>query len=504
MTLLRSLSFALVPLLCAGCLIGDSDDPTCVGGKCDGPGDDACTDPQYGDGVCHPQLACAAPDIDCFVTFDDDVAAATWFSDFERQLAHEEGRAPRTMLDASDPRFVKTRALLDEGWAAFRAHRPVGELAPLRPALVLLEDESPNAFVAPDLASGNAGFAVMVQTGLFRGPGDDDGAIGVMMHEFQHAIGLHVVGDVKDRLRRFYVAPRTGEPIGMHEQDDAMARGFGVAWRGAAEEVGSFADAALGGLPLGGQLDMVFDAARAEGRTLNPAACTATDARYAALRGDILASVDAVSGVITLDRGPLPARIAGTLAALRNECLAGFSQDFIAVVAALAGTTVEAIEAELTAEDRALVKGKHVIDGIAALARDRRAKLRALEVEFEAATDRPWSALRYFSYEEDADDVSVPVLRGAGFTPDALGPFLVSLLPPAAVTRCHALLDERKVPPYGPDLVDEHHATCWRAHHIRQVAESTGKRAAQRAPQLEVTAPARLPIPRRLSDRLAY
>ncbi len=408
------------------------------------------------------------------------------------------------MLDASDPRFEKTRALLDQGWEAFRAHRPVGELAALRPGLVVLDDESPNAFVAPDLTSGNAGFAVMVQTGLFRGDGDDDGAIGVMMHELQHAIGLHVVADVKDRLRRFYVAPPTGEPIGMHEQDDATARRFGVAWRGGADEVGSFTDTALGGLPLGGQLEIAFDAARAQGMALNPAACTASDARYAALRSDILTSVDAISGAITLDGGQLPARVAGTLAAIRNECLAGFTRDFIEVVAALTGGTVEAIEAGLTAEDKALVKGKHVMDGIAALALDRRAKMRALEVEFETTTGRPWSALRYFSYEEDADDVSVPVLRAAQFDPSALGPFLVSLLAPAAVTRCHALLDERTVPPYGVDLLDEHHSICWRAHHIRQVAESTGKRASRPVPHVEVASPARLPIPRRLSDRLAY
>ena len=79
-----------------------------------------------------------------------------------RRVRGEEHREPRKLLGPSDPRWAKTRALLDDGWAAFKANRPVGMLREKRPALVLLDDSTPNAFVAPDIATGNAGFAVMV------------------------------------------------------------------------------------------------------------------------------------------------------------------------------------------------------------------------------------------------------------------------------------------------------------------------------------------------------
>jgi hypothetical protein len=95
----RVLSVSLISILASGC-ISSSDDEDCTGGKCDV--DDVCTDPQYGDGVCQTQIDCAAPDIDCFQTFDTDADAAAWFAAFEIQLAMEEDRAPRKLLDESD------------------------------------------------------------------------------------------------------------------------------------------------------------------------------------------------------------------------------------------------------------------------------------------------------------------------------------------------------------------------------------------------------------------
>jgi hypothetical protein len=231
-------------LLVSGCIIGDTDDRECTGGKCDGDGD-SCNDPRYGNGTCDLRLECAAPDIDCFDTFADDAAAATWFGKFEERLAEEEGRPPRKFLTPADPRWAKTRELLDRGWAAFRENRAVGELRDRRPGLVMLEDPTPNAFVAPNITFDKAGFTVMVQTGLFEFGGSDDGALGVMMHEFQHVIGLHVIGDTRDRLRKFYFASQNTEPLGRFESDDPVARRYGEAWRTLAGTAGMFYDQRL-------------------------------------------------------------------------------------------------------------------------------------------------------------------------------------------------------------------------------------------------------------------
>ncbi|MBA3499366.1 MAG: hypothetical protein M4D80_30530 [Myxococcota bacterium] len=488
--------------LLSGCLVGDTDDDDCTVGKCDGDGN-SCSDKRYGNGTCDLQLDCAAPDIDCFVTFDDDAAAATWFAEFEAKWAEEEHREPRKLLGPSDPRWAKTRALLDDGWAAFKANRPVGELREKRPGLVLLDDSAPNAFVAPDLHNGNAGFAVMVQTGLFETGGSQDGAMGVMMHEFQHVIGLHIVGDTKERTRKFYFAG-IEEPLGKFETDDMVARRYGETWLAHADDVGRYREAALRGLPMDGQLVQMLQAAVGQAGTMQVPACLTARMNLSALANEIAGTADPITGEIVVAAN-VPSRVDQVMGSLKSACFANFNVDFIGVVAAATGVTAAAIEAQMMPSDVALVKGKHVVDGFIAIVSDRRAQMRTLEAELASKVGKQWSKLRYFSTEEDADDVSVLVLRGAKIQPDAIGPFFVSFLLGDGPQRCTAMLARRELPPYGQDLTDDHHSTCWRAHHVRQLAEHDGKSAhVAKSPMPSVAQPRRLPIPRPLRERVAY
>ena len=489
-------------VLLSGCIVGDTDDEDCSGGKCDGDGN-SCSDKRYGNGTCDLQLDCAAPDIDCFVTFEDDAAAATWFTEFEAMWAAEENRPPRKLLGPSDPRWAMTRTLLDTGWEAFKANRPVGLLAEKRPGLVLLEDSASNAFVAPDLATGNAGFAVMVQTGLFETGGTQDGAMGVMMHEFQHAIGLHVVGDTKQRTRKFYFAGST-EPLGRFETEDAVARRYGETWLALADDIGSYRDAELRGLPLGGQLVQTLSAAFKQAGTTQEAPCMTARVNLGTLAGEVAATVDPITGKLAIAPN-LAARVDQTMAAVKSACFASFSVDLIGVIAVMSGATPAEIEANMQPSDIALVKNKHVLDGFSALVIDRRAQMRTLESELASKAGKQWDKLRYFSTEEDADDVSVYVLRGAKIQPDAIGPFFVSFLTGDGPARCADLLARRELPPYGHDLHDDHHSTCWRAHHVRQLSEHDEKSAQlAKSPLPSVPMPRRLPIPRPLRERVAY
>src|SRR5262249_19416045 len=152
-------------------------------------------DPRYGDGTCQLSLDCAVPDIDCIRTFDGDDAAARWFGELEAKMAQQEGRASRQTLPPSDALYVRARELVDRGWLSFRDHRPVGALYQRRPAVVVIDDPHVNAFVMPD--AGRAAFTIMVQRGLMERAAVDDQKLGVMMHELQHVIGLHVIRDPK-------------------------------------------------------------------------------------------------------------------------------------------------------------------------------------------------------------------------------------------------------------------------------------------------------------------
>jgi len=504
-------------LLLAACGSGEddgedgsgSDDQADSGDSGDG-GDGAagtCEVPEYGDGTCQVDIACDAPDIDCFVFFDDQSSADAWFSEFEELLAAEEFREPRAIVPDTDPGFQRMRALLDDGWAAYQETYPVADLADRRPALVVIEDPTANAFVIPDLDSGNAGFAVMVHTGLLARNASDQAMLGLVMHELEHAVGLHIVGDVKERMRSFYLADGT-EPFGFEEPEDPAAREHGVAWRELAAEAGPFPYEELGGLPLSSsQLGQIFNTV-VQGPDLDPVACEAALVALDDVSADIGASFSPLYADLRIADRTIRPRIDDALIALRDECLADFTLGFVDVLADIAGSTPEEVRAQLSPEDLELVDGVHFIDAVADLTFDRRARMRDIEITFEEEIGLPWSALRFYSYEEAADDATVPVLDAIGVAPDGLGEFLFDVLDPDTRSICGEHLDVGQVPPYGADLSDEHHATCWRVDHVSALAASdalprpsTGAAARRRAPTPRA---ARMPIPPRLSDLIVY
>ena len=506
-------AFAAASLSLSACAVEATDDSaSCeAGGKCDGA-DQSCSDPHYGDGVCQVELSCAVPDIDCFTTFANDASAATWFAAWENDAAQVEHRAERALIGDADPRFQRVRALLDRGWEAFREHRPVGQLADMRPALVVVDDPTSNAFVIPDAATGKSAFAVMVHTGVLANTSlTDDANLGLMMHELQHSVGLHLIGPGPARLRRFYIAPTGTEPIGKLQPDEPRARMYGDAWLAAATDVGPFDQAELGGLPISGSLRKVFLHAYVEAHALNPTACMPAAQAYNALTTDIGSRIDPLDSSLTNLPPDINDQVSSTLSGLRAGCFASYTKSFTQVVAELFGVPVQDIEATLSPEDKALVLNKPFFDAMIAVNTNRRTTMRAARDGFEAATKRPWSALRYFSFEEDADDVTVPTLRAAGFDPLGQGQFLFSLVPSAVQPRCSALLDQGQAPPYGADYSDAHHATCWRIHHISQLATPRGpqQQAARTVPASstrlpEVKVPRPIPVPKTPSETVIY
>jgi hypothetical protein len=493
--------------LASACITSSSDDVDCSSGKCDI--DQTCNDARYGDGTCQEQIDCQVPDIDCFRTFDTDAEAATWFSEFEALSAMQTGGQPRTLLDATDPRFAHVRELADKGWEAFSKARPVGELAKKRPGVVLIDDDTPNAFVAPDISSGKAGFSIQVQTGLLSLNASDDQLLGVMMHELQHAVGLHVVGGTRDRLRKYYAASEYGDPIGRLEDDDPKARELGDPWRLAAEEVGGYDNAELGGLPLAGQIGTLLQFAMGEAAKTNEAGCTASAELLGQFDADLSAAKEVLGGALTMDPGLLSSRVDDIVYSLQYDCFSGVSLSFIDAIAQMVGATPDDIIANTPPEDLALVQGKGVLDGVLAVTESRRAAMRDLEQRFASSFDRNWNKLRYFSIEEDADDISVLVLRDAGLDPAGEAGFMLRFLGDAAAT-CQELIDNDEVPPYGVDLTDEHHDTCWRAYHMFAWRDAsadgpaqTSARIVRRAPTATTTV-RRLPIPKRLKDLVVY
>src|SRR4030095_8020432 len=102
----------------------------------------------------------------------------------------------------------------------------------------------------------------------------DDANLGLIMHELQHAVGLHVVAGTAEKVEKFYLAADYDEPIGVEQKDNSDVREAVTAWRGGAAEVGPFSNEGLGGLPaLGGFLNRMFKTVLAAGMQSNPAGC---------------------------------------------------------------------------------------------------------------------------------------------------------------------------------------------------------------------------------------
>ncbi len=455
-----ALSLALV----AGCATegaGVRAPAECAGGKCDDPApQQTCEDARYANGTCDLDLACAVPDYDCFTTFADDAAARTWYATQDS----------RKILAADDPKTVHARAVLDRGWAEFKRLRPVGKLAEHAPAVVVIEDEEPNAFVLDDLDRKTSVFAVVVHTGLLA-HGDEAGQLGVIMHELQHAVALHVLPAIGDRIRRYYLAPEGDEPIGRLVPENPRAREAGEAARAIMTDIGWLDDSELGELPISAGFASVLAQVLSDLRTSSPGLCDGPAADYHRLLDDLEGALDPLDQ--SLDVIPDLAQRVATLSSGLRACTAQMTMPLVDWLAWAAGVTPAEMMAKLSEADRALIADKKGFDGLLLLTGERRAQLRALKAKLLADTGQPWTALRYFSAEEDADDVSVPVLRAAGIEPAALAGYFMNFLDDGA-WECSSMLENGIVPPYGENLLDEHHASCWRIYHVEAYAAATG------------------------------
>ncbi len=464
-----------------GCIDAATDDlAECAGAKCDRPGrPDACAlDGRYENGMCDTD--CGSPDIECFLLFDDAAAAGEWFNEFEAELAVEEQRDPRPILAPTDPRFARMRKLLDRGWKSYRALVPVGELSEA-PELVVIDDPTVNAFVASDLATSLVGWTVMVQTGLLDSGAPDHEVLGVVMHELEHAVGLHVVPGVGDKMRRHYqVLPGEREPFGAAQIDQAIPREAITAWRELGDEAGPYPFEELAGLPLGqSQLASVMGMAITRAYEANPDACSGAIARFQQLEAFLTPRTSDLDGLLHLDTDDERTTLAGISARLiielRARCLSTLDATFIELAAERFGVTPEELAAALSPEDAALIDGLPIADQILALSNDRHGRMRDIDANLLADTGGDITTLRYFSTEEAADDRTVPVLRRAGLPADGMAQFMVNrALSPASQDECKAILLSGATPSYG-DLIDEHHGTCWRAFHVRELAKRGGK-----------------------------
>jgi Peptidase family M48 len=433
-----------------------------------------CDDPKYGNGTCDLDTTCDAPDVDCFVTFATPDEAKGWY-DGQTAVVTAKGMS----VAPTDPRFAPTQALLDEGWELYKTLHEVGNLASAQPRLVLIDNKDVNAFVLGDKDRTRAGLAVMVNTGLVDRNAPKEQFLGIMMHEFEHAAGLHVNATVKQRFLHYYKAGASDEPLGFQQADDPAIRAKFDAWENYAQFAGYASDPELSGLPFtsnnpttvadtfgvfGAFFFKLIDERRA---MVNTAACNTAVMQFTTIHNQVIGTRDAVTSGVTATAAQTTS-IVNAITAVRDQCFAGVTGDAIVHLARVSGIADASLRGELPPELATEITGKTVITGWFNAIRVARERQRALEIEFMTATGVPWTRLRYFSTEEAADDSAARLMNALGLAPDGAARLLVAVDPELA-TACGPLLTAPGLIPYGENLLDDHHATCWRVRHQQQV-----------------------------------
>lgn len=452
----------LAALALVGCTMGEDDEGGGgVGGKGDGNGE--CLDPQYGDGVCHADLACGIPDIDCFDTFATDADAAAWLT----------SQRSSTTLAETDPRFVRARALTDRAWDTYRAVYHLGKLADARLSVVAVDDPTLNAYVTGSPDTGHAVLSVQYHSAILAPEISDDELLGVVFHELAHAVKLHILPEVYDKTQRFYVADGA-EPIGSLQADDARVRTHVGEWQNLAWVAGPYAKAELRDLPFGGDFDVVFSTAL----QAQPNICVAQVTAYNTLRTEIQGSSTGVIDEDLVISAATSTRIRTTLDALASCMRQQGSKPSIRQLFAndpewtsWLQSVVAANEQWLLDDDDALIAAMILID-------DRRTQMRAMKQGFERDLGASWASARFFSTEEEADDVSVRLGKAHKLAAPGVSMLMRRVMGSGAAACDQAIAAQRA--PYGVRLDDPHHGDCWRVAHAQQLASEADTSSARR------------------------
>lgn len=477
----------LLTAVCSACATGgpadmiDPQDPEMPAAPttCEG-------EPKYADGTCHFDLACGIPDIDCFQQFASDDAART-------ELLSTYWAQYYTLLPSTDAHYAKARAQLDKSWELFKSKLPMDKLADKRLALLLVQDPDINAFVAPTDQPGMAYWAVFFNTGTLDANLTEDQMHGLIFHELGHLVKHHTSQEVSTRTRKVYVA-EGGEPIGADEMQHDAARDVFERWLALAKLAGAYTSTDLADLPFGAYGDWLLKEFVNYIPTLPYPGYTCTDEAQRVQTASYNGTYSAYDQSLTLSSAHKNERNNAILAL--KTCLGTTAFTFKNLRDYLQPYAPEVFEGYTTA-DASTFDTMKAFDGLLALLGDRRARMRALQEELTTATGQPWSALRYYSIEEQADDISARITALTGISEVGVTGIMLAAIGSEA-TRCKSAVAAGSTIPYGENLEDDHHGSCWRVKHAEQFAEHVMD-AARRLPVVRVPW-----VPTRVSTKPVY
>jgi hypothetical protein len=300
---------------------------------------------------------------------------------------------------------------------------------------------------------------------------------GLIFHEMSHLVNHHTSAEVKERTRKVYVAPPSApEPIGADAEKHNGGQAILDEWFGHASIAGAYSSTSLADLPMGGYGDWLLEQFIAYIPYLPyPGSSCATQAQTVAniARSGTYSDFDQ-SFTVSTSGTSTRLSVINTL----KTCIGTTAYTFGSFRGYLEPYAPE-VFATYTTADASKFDGLKAFDGLIALIGDRRAKMRGLQTKFQDVTGQPWSAARYFSTEEEADDESARITGQTGISETGVTGIMLAAMGSDAA-RCKQALSSGERIPYGENLEDDHHGSCWRIMHAEQFENHVMNRSRRR------------------------
>jgi len=390
---------------------------------------------------------------------------------FEAWHAKHFADSPIKPLPRTDALYATLEKELATMWAAFTELLPRDtEGLAKAPFIVLTDDPAVNAFAPYDPDLKVLPHAFIVNVGVFtttNGKATSAQLRGLIAHELGHHVLKHAWPDVHEKVERWYsVDTAVGDGFGWQQKDNAALRTQGHRVIESELQTGGYAITEWHGNPrVGGWLRTTLDGIH------DAAAQKASETCYAAT----IARDDLRSYVATLldDMGTLQTGPRGVRTKI-SELSQAYVDKELACTNVETDTLWTVWSKQLGVPESDLRKGTAkeyaaLVDEAPSAASAIFALTKRLDDDV-IALGGSVAKLRYYSVEEEADDVSINILFRSEMDANGMALFLHDLaLTNKAEKSCEAHVNAGE-PAYGP-LRSAHHSTCWRVWHSRQLVK---------------------------------
>lgn len=395
---------------------------------------------------------------------------------------------PLTLIECSDSRYQALNLLLTRVWTSYQNEISAARSLPM-PQIVLYERFDPDAAICFDSETQKIPWLITATTALMLPTMTDESRMAILAHELAHALLKHPLRDVPTNTVKFYFAGSEIEPLGFQQVDDSIARSLGEHWLANAEIAGATHFPQQNHLPFGNYGNPLFPAifntllmSDLE-KSRDPSCINANQSwkKYQAELNSTKSYFDfnvyptssnlsfinqySLDFLREIEKCPLPQR---AWVDILNEANIKAYMETTRVW--YGGTVLAKVRSILITHKKTFEQAPNYALGLIVVTKELHAALAVLE------SDPRFSKLRYFTIEEQADDLAIAILN------DLEMPFgvktwmmdtlrFMSTIPGVEddyAAKCALLLKGGHVPPYG-SFIDMHHSACFRAFHNEQM-----------------------------------